>query len=462
MHRLYWKIFLAFWSVIAVAVLITVTVNRIVLDDDLARTRMKSMQGSIQLLQRQAQAALTGGGEAALRGWLREHVEEKPGPPLFVVNGRGEDLLGRPLPPRLQGHLAAQGDGHTRGAGQRRAFSPAELLGPEGEQYRLVLPPFRPRLGTWSMHPQSRALFPAILLLVSGVICLLLARYLTRPIAELSVAGRRIANGDLGARVGGGVARRRDEFGDLARDFDDMAERIQASLDSRERLLRDVSHELRSPLTRLALAAALLRSRVGPEATADIERIEHEAENLDQLIGQILAYSRLQSQESVADEAIDLNALISRVVDDARFEGHTRAVAFQYDPVILPSIAGNATLLGSAIENVIRNALHHAQHQIDLSVNNAGDAIEIIVRDDGTGVDDAELPRLFEPFFTASRSSAVHGAGIGLAIAQRAIELHGGRISARNLQSGGLEVRIEIPVAAMPSGPADQAFPGPA
>lgn len=446
MSSLYWKIFLSFWAVIVVTVLITLTVSRIVIDDDLASARQQVMRDSLHLLHRQAGEALNEGGETALRDWLAAHQHTHAGPQLLIVDESGHEVLGRPLPAPLRSQLNkrhGEASGGSRHSGMPKVI---DLSTQDGAHYRIILPPFRPRLGPWFMQPQIRALFPWVLLLVSGVICLLLARYLTRPIRELSAAGQRIAAGDLNTRVGGGIAERGDEFGRLARDFDDMAERIQALLEARDRLLRDVSHELRSPLTRLTTASALLRNKTGPEALTDIERIEREADNLNRLIGQVLAYSRLQAQERVTFDRINLREVVDAIVDDARYEGQALGIEVDCERCEPLAVAGSESLLSSALENVIRNAIHHARRRVEVELSRTAEQGLIVVRDDGPGVPPDELPRMFEPFFTGSNDQRASGAGVGLAIARRAIELHGGSISAFNRESGGLEVRIELPL----------------
>lgn len=447
MNSLYWKIFLSFWAVIVVTVLITLTVSRIVIDDDLASARRQAMRDSLHLLHRQAGEALHEGGETALRDWLVAHQHTRGGPQLLIVDDKGQEVLGRPLPARLQSQLSRRPDETPSESRHPGAPKIVDLSTGDGAHYRIILPPFRPRLGPWFMQPQIRALFPFVLLLVSGVICLLLARYLTRPIRELRAAGQRIAAGDMDTRVGGGIAERGDEFGSLARDFDDMAERIQALLAARDRLLRDVSHELRSPLTRLTTASALLRDKTGPEALADIERIEREADNLNRLIGQVLSYSRLQAQEQVAVDRVNLVDVADAVVEDARYEGRARDIEVDYrrrEP--MASVTGSESLLSSALDNVIRNAIQHAGGRVEVEVGQDAEKCLVVVRDDGPGVRPDELPRMFEPFFTGSNDPRACGAGVGLAIARRAIELHGGVISALNRSAGGLEVRIELPV----------------
>jgi len=325
----------------------------------------------------------------------------------------------------------------------RPAFR-AVLFGPDGARYRMMVPPLNPRFGGWIGSPASRLLFPLVLLVVSGVACLLLAKHLTRPLRALGAAGRSIAAGDLTARVEPPFADRGDEFGVLARDFNEMAGRIQAAVENRERLLRDVSHELRSPLTRLNIAAELLRQKAGPETAPAVDRIERETHNLDQLIGQVLAFSRVSSRSAAAREPVDLAALLTAVADDAAFEGRAQDLQVDCDASSLPTITADESLLRSALENVVRNALQHARQRVTVSGRVEDRKVHIVVCDDGPGVGEEDLPRLFEPFFTGSQRRP-GGAGIGLAIAQRSVELHGGRITAHNRAGGGLEVDIELP-----------------
>jgi len=334
--------------------------------------------------------------------------------------------------------------GPAMGRHRPHAAFHAVLFGPDGARYRMMVPPLNPRFGGWIGSPASRLLFPLVLLVVSGVACLLLAKHLTRPLRALGVAGRSIAAGDLTARVQPPFADRGDEFGVLARDFNEMAGRIQAAVENRERLLRDVSHELRSPLTRLNIAAELLRQKAGPETAPAVDRIERETHNLDQLIGQVLAFSRVTSRSAAAREPVDLAALLGSVADDAAFEGRAQGLQVDCDAPALPTITADESLLRSALENVVRNALQHARQRVAVSGRVEDRQVHIVVRDDGPGVAEDDLPRLFEPFFTGGQRRP-GGAGIGLAIAQRSVELHGGRITARNGAAGGLEVEIELP-----------------
>jgi len=448
MSRLYWKIFLAFWLVIITTIMITVVVNNVVFREQLATTRFNAMRASLDALTEQAQRALDERGEAGLRDWLTEQRGTEP--PLLIVDPARREVFGRPLPRFARRALrAGPGDGAPR-RGPFAPVRPQALIAPDGAHYELLIGRPGPGARGRFMNRQGRMLFPAVLVLVSGLACFLLARYLTRPVRVFREAGQRIAAGDLSARVGSTVGGRSDEFGALARDFDRMAERIEQLIGGQERLLRDVSHELRSPLARLQAATDLIRQRGGSDGDANLSRIEAETRHLDGLIGQILQFSRLTSTDEIARRTEDVGTLLRAVVDDARFEGRpdNRDVTLELSGT--PMIAGDAALIRSALDNVVRNALQHSVRLTNVTAEMCpGDqpVVRIRVGDDGPGVPAGELGRLFDAFYTGSGVRAARGAGIGLAIARRAVELHGGRISAANGACGGLVVEIELPAA---------------
>jgi signal transduction histidine kinase len=301
------------------------------------------------------------------------------------------------------------------------------------------------------MRPGARLMFAMVLVLLSGGACLLLARYLTRPIRTFRETGRQIGAGELSARIGTKIGARRDEFGALARDFDQMAARIEALLNAQQRLMRDVSHELRSPLARLQAAVGLIRQKSGDEANQDLDRVDREAENLNALIGEVLQYSRLQDRSDVSREKTDLTELVADVVTDASYEGQVsrRQVVFEPGEPLWADI--DAALMHSAIENVVRNGLQHSNEKTTVTLSRSDElppVVRIEISDDGAGVEEQDLARIFEPFFTTkpSNASSGAGAGIGLAIARRATELHGGTIRAFRGSSGGLTVEIALPI----------------
>jgi signal transduction histidine kinase len=245
---------------------------------------------------------------------------------------------------------------------------------------------------------------------------------------------------------------RKDELSELAREFDDMAGRIQALVKAQQQLLADISHELRSPLARLSLALDLARRRLG-DGVPEHQRIEREVQCLNDLIQQLLTLAQLQGQSSRARfEPLDVRNLVHEVADDARFEaevsGRKVVVASELDGLI----QGNRALLRSALENVIRNGVRHTPEgtavTIEMERVNESERILIAVRDRGPGVPEHALDRLFDPFFRVEegRDRETGGVGLGLAITRQAMLTHGGNASAQNHPEGGLLIRLELPV----------------
>jgi two-component system sensor histidine kinase CpxA len=247
------------------------------------------------------------------------------------------------------------------------------------------------------------------------------------------------------------VTRGRDEIGQLGRDFDSMAAHLEALITAQRRLLADISHELRSPLARLGVAAALARrSATAAEAPA-IDRIELEASRLEELISQLTTLSRLESGvNDVRRVAVDLGPLIDRVIADAEFEcrDHGKRIALALDSGKGLTVEGDPELLRRGLENVVRNAIRYTAPEttVEVSIQREAKRISISVRDHGPGVPTDALTEIFRPFYRIGddRGRDTGGVGLGLAIADRAIRAHGGTISAENAHGGGLVVTIVL------------------
>jgi len=254
--------------------------------------------------------------------------------------------------------------------------------------------------------------------------------------------------------VGPEVAKRKDELGALGREFDSMAERLGALIAARQRLLRDISHELRSPLARMEMAIGLARQE--PASTPEqLDRVQRESERLDQLIGHILEYARLERDPATLTfEELDVAELVRQIVHDAEFESQSPPGRLSLASEETVKMRGEPQVLHSAIDNVVRNALLHgdARMPIKVTLSDDTDAVRITVRDHGPGVPEEDLPHIFEPFYRAGAVDSKHvsteGTGIGLAITQRAAALHGGEVSACNADGGGLMVTITLPRSA--------------
>lgn len=300
----------------------------------------------------------------------------------------------------------------------------------------------------------------SIAIAISGLVCFLLARYLTAPIVRLRSAAQQLSKGDLTARAGKPREKRADELADLVADFDQMAAQIESLVYAQKRLMSDVSHELRSPLTRINLGLELMRKIDHPGVATAIERLEQETERLNEMIGKLLMLSRVEAGDKlIVKTAVNLESLLRDVVTDADFEARNlgrRVVLFRADHC---EVLGNAELLRSAFENVIRNAIRYTAEGtiVEVRLTASGNLIDgratVQIRDHGPGVPDSSLEDLFRPFYRLddSRENETGGVGLGLAITKRAVILHGGRVAAANEVSGGLRVEIDLPTNSPPA-----------
>ncbi|WP_437806193.1 ATP-binding protein [Sorangium sp. So ce1078] len=301
--------------------------------------------------------------------------------------------------------------------------------------------------------PETLPLRLLAIVVVTGLVAVILARYLSRPIRILRGATQRMAAGDLSVRVAQQLTGADGETLALGRDMDRMAERIEELLETQRRLLRDVSHELRSPLARLNIALELVRRRSPPDVEPAFDRIERETERLNGMIGELLTLSRLESGRGMErTERVDLTALVEQLVDDAAFEAEQLGCSVELGARDACSLDGNEELLRRAVENVVRNAVRftEAGTTVRIDLECAGGTAELRVRDRGPGVPEAALGDIFKPFYRVDdhRARGAGGTGIGLAITQRAVLLHGGGVEARNAEGGGLEVALRLPVGA--------------
>lgn len=278
-------------------------------------------------------------------------------------------------------------------------------------------------------------------MLVVVLFTYLLARHLTVPVRKLEAAAESLGSGDLKARAPTG---RKDELGRLAASFNQMAERIESLVESDRRLLRDVSHELRSPLARLGVAVELARSSDNPDRELDV--IQQQADRLNALVGTLLDVSRAEvSPDALRRQPVALDHLLTEVVEEARIEANQlkRTVSLATDRV---QMTGDPELIRRAVENVLRNAIRYTPEggNVEVNARRKGTGVLLSIRDHGPGVPIDSLPHLFEAFYRVGGQHTA-GFGLGLSIAKRAVSLHKGSISAHNAEPG-LEVDIELPV----------------
>jgi signal transduction histidine kinase len=442
---LFWKIFLSFMVAMTVTSVGAIYATYQIVSRPLTQT---DFEGRDEIIG-QVAAALARGGERELKTWLVNNPRPVRGTVLLVTNDRGDELLGRPTPRELRALLNVRpARRFDRPPNFRGVQLTPMIAGPDGSEYRLLFARAPVEIFGIFMWPGTLVAMISTAVLSAALMSLLLARYVSSPVVRLQKASRSLAAGALDTRVGAPFTRRGDEVGTLARDFDTMAERIQALVTARETLLRDVSHEFRSPLARIRMALALAERRAGTAAQPDLARIEREAERLDKLVGQVMTLTRLKTTDAPRGDLVRLDTLVAEIVDDARFECPDAKI--EYAPARDVSLRGDADGLKSAIENVVRNALTYGDRTkpIEVRIDSSAHSATVRVLDRGPGVPEAELERIFEPFYRTdkSRDHRQDGQGIGLAITARVTELHGGKVTARNRAEGGLEIVIELPL----------------
>jgi len=373
------------------------------------------------------------GGRAEFERYLAD-LRRFEGPERYVTDASGHDILTGEDRSAL---LAGTG-------GQPRSFI---KVGANKEAVRIV-PPDQPyRYIVVYPPPADLATFAPQYLLLLAVVAVLfwvLALQLAWPLRRLAAAVRRFGAGDLTVRVG---SRRHDEIGEVERAFDAMAARIQTLLMAERQLLQDVSHELRSPLARLRLAAEVVAKPGNREAAA--HRLRRETEKLSDLVNSLLQMTSAEGDPEACNvDEVNLSDILRDVAQDCQLEVEERGCSVTVDAPDNVRTLGDTELLQRAIENILRNAIRYspAGAAIEASVRVEAAGNVLTVRDRGPGVPDDQLPKIFTPFFRVdqSRDASSGGIGLGLAIAQRAIRLHHGELSAENA-GPGLRVTVVLP-----------------
>lgn len=440
--RLRSRLALSFSAAIVLTVLVSFAIGA-----QLWRLRQNEYDGGPEA--RQALALLQTSGPMELEHWLRQK-RRADGIWRTLLDEHNRPLVerGLPPPPRLREALQALGEGRSSVLLPGGAILKTTLLIDEqGHSLRwiAVLPP--PRGG--EMRRIDTLLLLSIGIALVSILAWFLARRITQPIGALREASRSVARGEFGVRIPAPIVQRQDEIGELAHDFNQMAEHLQRLIEAQRQLLRDVSHELRSPLARLQIATELARNTHEP---VQYERIDQETARLDELIGQIILIARLEQQgASVNEEPVVLDELLDSLCEDARFEAQARAIRVLSELQPGLQVRAQAHLLHSAIENVLRNALRHSPQAgtVQLRLRREAGQAHIEIDDQGPGIPDDQLSAVFEPFVRVStaRERASGGYGLGLAIAKRVVEALHGQIRAENRREGGLRVSIVLPLS---------------
>jgi len=447
------KIFFWFWAAL---ILVAGSVIFITVLSGSQPLGQRWLSHSLDLYGATAVDLYTHGGKPALEKYL-DSIDRSAGIRATLLDPSENDLLGRGIPPNARRvYDAARVAGKSRFHARLHWTGASVVSAPEGYYYFVA--EVRPVPGL-AAEPSVRAalLKLAVAILTAGFLSLLLARHFAKPIRTLQTAANRLADGDLSVRAAPSLPNRQDELSDLAQDFDRMAARIQSLIHTRQELLGDISHELRSPLTRMNVALELVRRG----NNSGLPRMQEEIEKLEALISQILILTRIDlCKKQKVDQTIELLPLIQSIVQDANFEGAPQGKNVVISRAVGCSVIGDAALLRSCIENVVRNAVRYAPAQtsietrLQLVPDGRQSSAKISVRDHGLGVPEESIAKMCEPFFrvSESRDRDSGGSGLGLAIAQRVATLHGGAIRVENAAGGGLEATITLPAATLPTG----------
>lgn len=445
MGSLFWRIFAALWLVsVSVIVVLAWTTTSNFENAKIPGMGITRLQAAMddQLLRTAHQLHVA--GVDGLRQWLAGTAGYGPGT-VYVLDADDHDLLGRAVP------LVALAAISPEAALPTREHMRVRMLHThDGNTYRAVAVfegSFLKRL--LYRRPSTFWANIGIAMLISALVSALLASYVVAPLARIRASAQRVARGDLNARVGNLRFGRSAEMLALAHEFDQMGARLKDLVDGQQRLIRDVSHEMRSPLSRLRVALELARSQT--DTSAQLDRIEREALRLEDMIAQAIQLSRMETTTRTHVENIALDELVANVVSDAAFEAQAKPCALHIQRTTATSVCAEIDLLTSAIENVVRNAVNYTASAttIDLTLDLSEGHARLCVRDHGSGIPEEDCARIFEPYFRTdvARQRKSGGSGLGLAIAKRAVERQGGRIRARNAEGGGLEVEILLPLA---------------
>lgn len=446
MRSLYWKIFLSFWCTTLLIIVTTAWITSEIAKSSSAPARENAFMDSYA---NAAVATYESGKKEALNHWL-EHIGLSRHMILFLLTKNGQ-ILGDEKPPTIINTIASEFQKNNLDDGIIKLGNiiiSHEILSASKQTYRLVAITEKPLSHFIEIPWQGLTIRLLVAAFFSGIICYLLSRYLTQPLRSLTSAAKSIAKGNLNTRVGQLRGHHHDEIAELSQEFDTMAEQLEQLIESKERLLHDISHELRSPLARLHIAIELARKKINYATQPELDRMELEGFRLNTLIGEILDFARLKKDTVILSlHEIDMNELLQSLAEDANFEFGANRVHIKKSHACL--INGDERLIHRAIENILRNALHYSPENepVSISLTEEDTSIIIDIDDKGPGVPENQLEKIFNPFYRVdtSRQKKTGGFGLGLSIAKQAIRIHQGSIEASNKKESGLRVRIILP-----------------
>jgi two-component system sensor histidine kinase CpxA len=451
MYRLFVKIFLWFWFTVWGILAIVFLSTRLT---GMRQVTAPNMYATVApILAAEAVRVYESGGPQAFARFSQRPTQGHEHQ-LYLLDGYYKDVLSRPITnDGLRVAHAAKSDQLIIFRANIAAY---KFISASGHPYILML---YLKSGLGALGDALFAyggLFSISLFLLVTLLCFWLAYHIASPIHSIQSTARRVAQGDLKARVPAPVSKRHDELAALAIDFDSMVDRLEVLIRMQKDLLSSVSHEVRSPLARINLSLAILKKRLSAANDDVLQRLESDVTRIDLLMGQLLMLSRLEAGLSSTErDEVDFGQIVEEVTADGNFEAQAlgKSVSLRAtDSVFLQNADPHA--LRSACENIIRNAIRftppgtNVQVALEMDKSTLEPAALLSVRDFGPGVPEEFLQAIFQPFVQVSTDKSSEGGnGLGLAIALQAIRMHGGNISAANLAPGGLEICVRLPAA---------------
>jgi len=445
--KLFWKILILFWLIFVAILSFNLFFTH--LNSDVVRYRKLPPHLHHQLKKTQRKLAYLlkeyPNGEWGKRKFLRN---------AFLLDGNGNDYLGKRRPDILDQlhHQVLTHDRPMTGFKKQALIYGGSIFRLNGVNYRLYISERFSILSRGYFSVFIREFAHNLLIstfFISFPLSFLLAWIFSRPIRQLQSSIKEMSLDISDRNKLSKLISRRDEFGDLARDFDAMASHLDNVINSKTRLLSDVSHELKSPLARLQLALGLAKNKASGNEIMELDRIKLEADRMNQMISGLLEYSKMQSEYSQGKkESFAISELLSLVVYDAKFESLQKSISINTDFQEDLYVNAIKSMLLSSFENIIRNAIRYAENEIRISCKAAetNEQIIITICDDGQGVDDSRTEKIFEAFYRPQhdRSRQSGGVGLGLSIAKKAIQAHNGSIVAKNISPHGLLIEITL------------------
>jgi len=437
-NRLFVKIFLSFWLILLITVALSIGISRLVSSDNIAAPK-RAMQGLTQLANRLVSHPRLLEKEQSPKK-LRRH-----GRP-YLVDEQGQIINPGLIHREMRRFIANHDQVQNPRMGFHHNFI---MLGPvaievQGQNYLLYVErrSNKQEQDKFKMFGGSPLLLVSMAILLSLGLCFVLARHIVKPLKQVKEAANAISLGDLNTKLP--KLDRGDEIGQLNSSLQRMVSGLKQAISNQQRLLSDISHELRSPLTRLNMALALHKKRQA--SSPEIARIERESQRLEAMIAAILSLSRMQI--NAEQQQLSLAELLDELINDAEFEAQQLDKTLQVNFPKELTINCYPKLLTSAIENVCRNALRYAKYQVVLDIKVQQQRLLICISDDGEGLPEDELDNIFRPFYRSgeARDRSSGGVGLGLAISESAIRQHGGQISAVNTPGSGLQVIMSLPL----------------